>query len=67
MCIRDSCGLSINLVRGGTGGQASCLRMAPPLTVTEDEIDLAVTIMDEALHTITERRAADVASSPGRL
>ena len=41
------CGLSINLVRGGTGGQASCLRMAPPLTVAEDEIDLAVTIIDE--------------------
>ena len=61
------CGLSINLVRGGTGGQASCLRMAPPLTVAEDEIDLAVTIIDEALHTVTQRRAADVASSPGRL
>jgi len=61
------CGLSINLVRGGTAGQASCLRMAPPLTVAEDEIDLAVTIIDEALHTVTQRRAADVASSPGRL
>jgi hypothetical protein len=41
--------------------------MAPPLTVAEDEIDLAVTIIDEALHTVTQRRAADVASSPGRL
>jgi len=49
------CGLSINLVRGGTGGQASCLRMAPPLTVSEDEIDLAVTIIDEALGTVTHR------------
>ena len=56
------CGLSINLVRGGTGGQANCLRMAPPLTVSEDEIDLAVTILDEALHTITDRRAAGVSS-----
>ena len=56
------CGLSINLVRGGTGGQASCLRMAPPLTVAEDEIDLAVTIIDEALQTITDRRAAGVSS-----
>jgi 2,2-dialkylglycine decarboxylase (pyruvate) len=54
------CGLSINLVRGGTGGQASCLRMAPPLTVAEDEIDLAVTIMDEALRSVTERRAVGV-------
>jgi 2,2-dialkylglycine decarboxylase (pyruvate) len=56
------CGLSINLVRGGTGGQASCLRMAPPLTVAEDEIDLAVTIIDEALQTVTDRRAAGVSS-----
>jgi 2,2-dialkylglycine decarboxylase (pyruvate) len=56
------CGLSINLVRGGTGGQASCLRMAPPLTVAEDEIDLAVTIIDEALQTNTDRRAAVVSS-----
>ena len=60
------CGLSINLVRGGTGGQASCLRMAPPLTVSEAEIDLAVTIMDEALQTVTDRSSADVAPSPGR-
>ena len=56
------CGLSINLVRGGTGGQASCLRMAPPLTVADDEIDLAVTIIDQALQTITDRRAAGVSS-----
>ena len=55
-------GPTINLVRGGTGGQASCLRMAPPLTVAEDEIDLAVTIIDEALHTITDRRAAGVSN-----
>jgi 2,2-dialkylglycine decarboxylase (pyruvate) len=57
------CGLSINLVRGGTGGQASCLRMAPPLTVGEDEIDLAVTIIDEALQTVTDRRAARPAAA----
>jgi 2,2-dialkylglycine decarboxylase (pyruvate) len=51
------CGLSVNLVRGGTGGQASCLRMAPPLTVTEDEIDLAATIIDDALQMVLGRRA----------
>jgi hypothetical protein len=28
--------------------------MAPPLTVSEDEIDLAVTIMDDALTTVTK-------------
>jgi 4-aminobutyrate aminotransferase-like enzyme len=32
--------------------------MAPPLTISEDEIDLAVTIMDEALTTVTDRQAA---------
>ena len=42
-------GLSINLVRGGTGGAANCLRMAPPLTVTDDEIDLAAEVLDASL------------------
>jgi 2,2-dialkylglycine decarboxylase (pyruvate) len=42
-------GLSINLVRGGTGGAANCLRMAPPLTVSDDEIDLAADILDASL------------------
>jgi 2,2-dialkylglycine decarboxylase (pyruvate) len=42
-------GLSINLVRGGTGGAANCLRMAPPLTVSDDEIDLAAEILDTSL------------------
>jgi 2,2-dialkylglycine decarboxylase (pyruvate) len=45
-------GLSINLVRGGTGGAANCLRMAPPLTVTDDEIDLAAEILDASLATM---------------
>jgi 2,2-dialkylglycine decarboxylase (pyruvate) len=48
----ERCGLSINLVRGRAGGAANCVRMAPPLTIAEDEIDLAVTIMDEALTTV---------------
>jgi 2,2-dialkylglycine decarboxylase (pyruvate) len=42
-------GLSINLVRGGTGGAANCLRMAPPLTVSDDEIDMAAEILDASL------------------
>jgi 2,2-dialkylglycine decarboxylase (pyruvate) len=46
-CLR--CGLSMNIVR--SGANANCLRMAPPLTVTEDEIDLAVEILDGALTT----------------
>jgi 2,2-dialkylglycine decarboxylase (pyruvate) len=40
-------GLSMNIVRAGSS--ANCFRMAPPLAVTPDEIDLAVTILDEAL------------------
>ena len=42
-------GLSINLVRGGTGGAANCLRMAPPLTISDDDIDLAAEILDASL------------------
>jgi len=42
-------GLSINLVRGGTGGAANCLRMAPPLTISDDDIDLAAEILDSSL------------------
>jgi 2,2-dialkylglycine decarboxylase (pyruvate) len=55
-CLR--CGLSINLVRGQTAGSANCLRMAPPLTITDDEIDLGLTILDEALTTVTARADA---------
>ncbi len=65
LAFTDECqrrGLSINLVRGGTGGHASCLRMAPSLTVTEDEIDLAVTIMDDALRTLVDGNAPAVAA-----
>jgi 2,2-dialkylglycine decarboxylase (pyruvate) len=52
MALTEECerrGLSINLVRGGTGGAANCLRMAPPLTVSEDEVDQAAEILDESL------------------
>ncbi|MEJ3657957.1 aspartate aminotransferase family protein [Actinomycetes bacterium KLBMP 9759] len=50
-CLR--CGLSINLIRGGQHGATSCIRMAPPLTVSDDEVDLALTIIDDALTTVT--------------
>jgi 2,2-dialkylglycine decarboxylase (pyruvate) len=55
-CLR--CGLSINLVRGQTAGSANCLRLAPPLTISDDEIDLGLTILDEALTTVTARPSA---------
>jgi 2,2-dialkylglycine decarboxylase (pyruvate) len=45
----DERGLSMNLVRAGTGGSANCLRMAPPLTISEDEVDFALEVMDESL------------------
>jgi 2,2-dialkylglycine decarboxylase (pyruvate) len=45
-CLR--CGLSMNIVRSA-GGMANCFRMAPPLSITEDEIDTALTIIDAAL------------------
>lgn len=43
-------GLSMNIVKGD-GRTSNCLRMAPPLSVTHDEIDLAVDIVDRALTT----------------
>jgi 2,2-dialkylglycine decarboxylase (pyruvate) len=39
-------GLSANIVRGASGGT---MRIAPPLTVTEDEIDLGVALLDQAI------------------
>jgi 2,2-dialkylglycine decarboxylase (pyruvate) len=51
------CGLSMNLVRGQSAGSANCLRMAPPLTVSDDEVDFAVTVIDEALTRVTNELA----------
>lgn len=51
----DAClqrGLCVNLVRGRGYGHAGCIRMAPPLTVADDEVDLALTIMDDALDAV---------------
>lgn len=50
--VTDECqrrGLSINIVRGRGGGGTACLRMAPPLTITDDEIDQAAQILDDVL------------------
>jgi len=54
-CLRS--GLSMNLVRGQSAGSANCLRMAPPLTVSDDEVDFALTVIDEALTTVTNKLA----------
>jgi 2,2-dialkylglycine decarboxylase (pyruvate) len=55
----DEClarGLSMNIVRHI--GANSVWRIAPPLTVTEDEIDQALSIMDESLTAVTRLPAA---------
>jgi 4-aminobutyrate aminotransferase-like enzyme len=46
----------MNLVRSQQ--HAHCFRLAPPLTVTEGEIDLAVEIMDASLRAVREPAAA---------
>jgi len=43
-------GLSMNIVRSGR--IANCLRLAPPLIATEEEIDLGLEIMDASLRTV---------------
>ena len=58
-CLR--CGLSMNIVRSGQN--ANCLRMAPPLSVSEDEIDTAVDILDAALRTSVARTGAEPVSA----
>jgi 2,2-dialkylglycine decarboxylase (pyruvate) len=62
--VTDEClrrGLSMNIVKGD-GSQTNCFRMAPPLSVTTAEIDLAVSIIDEALGTCLAARSAPAAS-----
>ncbi len=51
-CLRR--GLSMNIVRAGSS--ANCFRMAPPLTITRDEIDLAVEILDASLMAVLAER-----------
>jgi 2,2-dialkylglycine decarboxylase (pyruvate) len=43
-----ACGLSLNITKGRAGG-AACMRIAPPLTISEEEIDTGIEIMDDAL------------------
>jgi 2,2-dialkylglycine decarboxylase (pyruvate) len=53
-CLRR--GLSMNIVRAGSS--ANCFRMAPPLTISEEEIDLGIEILDAALRAVGARRPA---------
>jgi 2,2-dialkylglycine decarboxylase (pyruvate) len=57
--VTDEClrrGLSMNIVRAGSS--ANCFRMAPPLTISEEEIDLGVEILDASLRAVLARRPA---------
>jgi 2,2-dialkylglycine decarboxylase (pyruvate) len=57
--VTDECmerGLSMNIVRSGK--IANCFRLAPPLNVTEDEIDTAVEILDASLRAVLGREPA---------
>jgi len=52
-CLRR--GLSMNIVRAGSS--ANCFRMAPPLSITEEEIDAAMEILDESLAAVLAGQA----------
>jgi len=59
VAVGDEClqrGLSMNIVRS-TGGMLNCFRMAPPLSITENEIDTAITIIDESLTAVLASRS----------
>jgi 2,2-dialkylglycine decarboxylase (pyruvate) len=59
VAVGDEClqrGLSMNIVRS-TGGMLNCFRMAPPLSITEREIDTAITIIDESLTAVLASRS----------
>jgi 2,2-dialkylglycine decarboxylase (pyruvate) len=67
-------GLSINLVRGGTmfrppssqartSGDvtgANCIRMAPPLNISDDDVDLAAEILDASLAELESRQHVEL-------
>ncbi|QBD79066.1 aspartate aminotransferase family protein [Ktedonosporobacter rubrisoli] len=48
-CLRQ--GLSMNIIRS-IDGAANCWRIAPPLSITENEIDTAIEIIEAALKTV---------------
>ena len=45
-------GLSMNIVR--IKGMSGVFRIAPPLTITKEEIDLGIAILDEAIQIALE-------------
>ena len=62
VAVGDEClrrGLSMNLVRS-TGGMLNCFRMAPPLSISEREIDIALGIIDDALTAVLASRSRQI-------
>ena len=62
VAVGDEClrrGLSMNIVRS-TGGMLNCFRMAPPLSITESEIDIALRIIDDALTAVLASRSRQI-------
>jgi len=49
----------MNIVRS-TGGMLNCFRMAPPLSITESEIDIALGIIDDALKAVLASRSRQI-------
>ena len=47
-------GLSANIVRAGASG--GVMRIAPPLTVTDAEIDLGIELLDAAISRVSAGR-----------
>jgi 2,2-dialkylglycine decarboxylase (pyruvate) len=62
VAVGDEClrrGLSMNIVRS-TGGMLNCFRMAPPMSITESEIDIALGIIDDALTAVLASRSRQI-------
>ncbi len=49
-------GLSMNIVRAGAN--ANCFRMAPPLSISESEIDFAIDVLDASLRAALDTLAS---------
>jgi 4-aminobutyrate aminotransferase-like enzyme len=49
----------MNIMRS-TGSMLNCFRMATPLSITEDEIDIALEIIDESLTAVLAAHPAQL-------
>jgi 2,2-dialkylglycine decarboxylase (pyruvate) len=56
-------GLTVHLIP--TGNSANCLRIAPPLSVTDAEIDFALDVLEAAIRTATGAAVSSPSASEG--